>query len=137
MSEASALTALLAAEHAAVYGYGVLGAHLNDARRVAALSAYDTHRQLRDRLIARLAARSLPTPAPALAYALPAGSPAQQAIALEDGLCVLWRDLVASTDSADLRGLAVRALADAAVRAVRWRQVAGQHPVTVPLPGTP
>ncbi|MCU1603433.1 MAG: uncharacterized protein JWO22_4142 [Frankiales bacterium] len=130
------LTELLAAEHAAVYGYGVLGAHLDDRRRVAALSAYDAHRVLRDSLLARLSARSLPTPAPALAYASPAGTPAQQAIALEDGLCVLWRDLVASTDSTDLRGLAVRALSDAAVRAVRWRQSTRQHPVTVPLPGT-
>lgn len=133
--ESTVLGELLAAEHAAVFGYGVLGAHLAGSQQVLALSAYDAHRVLRDSLLARLTARDLPTPPPSLAYALPAGTAVQQAVVLEEGLCVLWRDLVSATDSADLRGLAVRALSDAAVRAVRWRQAAKQRPATVPFPG--
>ncbi|MFN2536642.1 MAG: ferritin-like domain-containing protein [Mycobacteriales bacterium] len=135
MNEAEVLGELLAAEHAATYAYGVIGAHLDEHRRVMVLAGYDAHRLLRDRLLARLRARDLATPGPALAYALPAGSPVQQAISLETDLCVLWRDLVAATYDADLRALAVRALADTAVRATRWRQAAGLHPVTVPWPG--
>lgn len=137
MSDADVLAELLAAEHAAVWAYGVLGAHLDEHRRVAALAAFDAHRRTRDSLLARLRTRRLPTPGPAAAYAMPAGSPVQQAISLESGLCVLWRDLVAATDSEDLRALAVRALADASVRAVRWRQAGHLAPLTVPLPGTP
>lgn len=131
---------LLAAEHAAVWGYGVIGAHLDVHRRVAAVAAYDAHRLLRDSLLVRLRARGLATPGPLTAYQLTVTTPrsaVQQAISLEDGVCVLWRDLVASTDSSDLRGLAVRALSNAAVRAVHWRQTIGVRPVTVPLPGTP
>jgi hypothetical protein len=137
VSEAVVLGELLAAEHAAVWAYGVIGAHLDEHRQVAALAAFDAHRLLRDSLLARLRARDLPTPGPELAYTMPAGSPVVQAISLESDLCVLWRDLVASTDSTDLRGLAVRALSDAAVRAARWRIAGGIRPVTVPLPGTP
>ena len=136
MSESDVLAELLAAEHAAVWAYGVIGAHLDEHRRVAALVAYDAHRLLRDSLLARLRARDLATPGPELAYTMPPGSPVAQAISLESDLCVLWRDLVASTDSTDLRALAVRALSDAAVRAVRWRLAGALHPLTVPLPGT-
>ena len=135
MTEADVLGGLLAAEHAAVYAYGGIGARLDERRRVAALAAYDAHRVLRDSLLARMRARGLATPGPALAYALPPGSPVQQAIAVETDLSARWRDLVGSTDSADLRALAVRALADAAVRASRWRQASGQHPLTDPWPG--
>jgi hypothetical protein len=134
------LAELLAAEHQAIWGYGVIGAHLDEHRRVAALAAYDAHRLLRDSLLVRLQAGGLATPGPALAYTMPVttpGSAVRQAISLEDGLCVLWRDLVASTDSTDVRSLAVRALSGAAVRATRWRRSGGIQPLTVPLPGAP
>ena len=140
MSEATVLTELLAAEHAAVFGYGVIGARLDDRRRTMALSAFDDHRVLRDRLVQRMTARGLPTPGPALSYAVPVttpGSAVRQAVSLETGLAVLWRDLVASTDDRDLRALAVRALSDAAVRATRWRQTDDLAPLTTPWPGQP
>lgn len=137
MNDAEVLQELLAAEHAASYAYGVLGARLDKERRVLALAAFDAHRLLRDRLLARVQARGLHDPGPLLAYTMPPGSPVQQAISVETDLCVLWRDLVAATDSADLRALAVRALSDAAVRATRWRVTGGVHPVTVPWPGRP
>ena len=137
--ETDALEKLLVTEHQAVWAYGVIGARLDDARRPRALAAYDAHRLLRDELLTLLRARSLPTPGPALAYDLTVTDPrsaVQQAIRVEDALCVRWRDLVASTDAADLRRLAVRGLSEAAVRAVRWRQSGGVAPVTVPFPGS-
>lgn len=138
MSEAPVLAELLAAEHAAVFGYGVIGAHLDDLRRTMALSAFDDHRVLRDRLVQRMSARGLATPGPALSYAVAVTTPGtavQQAISLETGLGVLWRDLVGATDNADLRSLAVRSLSESAVRATRWRQAAGITPLTTPWPG--
>ena len=138
LDEDQVLGELLAAEHQAVYAYGVLGAHLDERRRVLALSAYDTHRTERDTLLARLQARQLPTPGPALSYALTVispGSAAHQAISLEEGLSVLWLDLVSVAESADVRQLAVQGLSGAAVRATRWRQVAGVQPLTLPFPG--
>ena len=137
MTEDDVLGELLAAEHAAVYAYGVLGAHLDTERRGSAVAAYDAHRQLRDSLMDLLRARDLPLTAPALAYAMPPGSPVQQAIAVETGISVLWHDLLAATTSRDLRVLAVRALSDASVRATRWRQAARQSPLTTPWPGLP
>lgn len=133
------LEQLLVAEHQAIWAYGVIGAHLDDARRRQALAGYDAHRLVRDDLLTRLRALSLPTPGPSLAYDLTVttpGSAVQQAIRVETELSARWRDLVASTDDADLRRLAVRGLSEAAVRATRWRQVAGLSPTTVPLPGT-
>uniref|UniRef100_UPI00110FF4E4 DUF4439 domain-containing protein n=1 Tax=Streptomyces chryseus TaxID=68186 RepID=UPI00110FF4E4 len=41
-----AVQAALAAEHAAVYGYGVVGGRVADERRDEAREAYDAHRCL-------------------------------------------------------------------------------------------
>ncbi|MGV9237981.1 DUF4439 domain-containing protein, partial [Streptomyces nigra] len=40
----TALQAALAAEHAAVYGYGVVGGRIGEDRRSDARAAYDAHR---------------------------------------------------------------------------------------------
>jgi hypothetical protein len=47
-AELTALQAVLAAEHAAVYGYGVVGGHVGENRNPEARAAYDTHRARRD-----------------------------------------------------------------------------------------
>lgn len=138
MTEAEALTALLQAEHAVVYAYGVLGARLDDATRTTALAAYDAHRGLRDRLSAVLRARRLPVPGPSTSYAVTvAGRPQALSLAarIETDLAVSWRDLIGVTDDLALRGLAVSALQDCAVRATRWRVLAGARPLTIALPG--
>lgn len=44
-AELGALQAALAAEHAAVYGYGVVGGRIDEARRGEARAAYDAHRR--------------------------------------------------------------------------------------------
>ena len=138
MTESSTLSALLAAEHAAVYAYGVLGAHLDEATRKTALAAFDAHRFRRDDLIARLRARGLPTPGPAASYDVVVTHRAQAlalAVRVETELGVLWRDLVGATDKRVLRRVAVLALQDSAVRATVWRHAAGLTPSTQALPG--
>ena len=139
MTEVALLLAVVEAEHAAVYGYGVLGARLDIATRRIAVTAYDAHRGRRDAVIAALAARGTSAPSPLAAYDVSvSGRPAALALAvrLEEGLAVRWRDLVGGTDARGLRQLAVSGLQETAVRAAQWRRLAGVTPVTVPLPGT-
>lgn len=139
MIESDALTAALRAEHAAIYAYGVLGSRLDEATRTKALTAYDAHRLLRDRLAAALRTRTLPVPGPATSYAVTvAGRPQALTLAVrvETELAVSWRDLVGATDEVALRRLAVAALQDCAVRATQWRVLARTTPLTTALPGT-
>lgn len=124
-AELSAAQAALAAEHAAVYGYGVVGGRIVEARRDEARSAYDAHRARRDAL--RRTVRDLggrPEPA-AAAYALPfdvPDSPAAVRLAaeLEDRVAAVYADLVRSSTGARRRE-AAGALREAAIRSVRWR----------------
>ena len=132
------LEELLEATHAAVYGYGVLGARLDERTRRLALLAFDAHRARRDQLAARLRERDGdPEPAPA-AYDVSVASEAEAlelAVRLEEGLSLRWRDLVGGTDDRQLRELALAGLQETAVRAVQWRRQAGVSPATVPFPG--
>ncbi|WP_256095058.1 DUF4439 domain-containing protein, partial [Streptomyces sp. EN27] len=48
--ELAAVQAALAAEHAAVYGYGVLGGRLDGEQGAEARAAHDAHRARRDAL---------------------------------------------------------------------------------------
>ena len=70
-AQANALAAVLAAEQAAVYAYGVVGAQGAAADRDDALAALQRHAARRDLVAARLsAAQRTPKPAPP-AYQLP------------------------------------------------------------------
>jgi uncharacterized protein DUF4439 len=135
MSEVTALQAALAGEHAVIYGYGVAGAHLRGTALAQARSAYAVHRARRDQLRVLLVARKATPVAAAPAYRLPrpvasADDAALLATELEDRLAAVWADAVADLRG-DLRGLAARALQDAAVRAASWRGG------SVPFPGLP
>lgn len=133
-----ALGRVLAAEHAAVFGYGVVGGRLESAALQAARAADAAHRARRDALLARLAGTAA-TPAPAEpAYALPfavtdVSSALRLAVHLEERTGAVWRYSLGATDG-DLRKLALDALVDCAIRATRWRAAAGIAPSTVPLP---
>jgi hypothetical protein len=141
-AENAALGLALGAEHAAVWGYGVVGAALEPASRGAASAAEAAHRDVRDRVIALLAERSVePTPAEG-GYALPFPvlSPvdaAALAVVLEDGVAAAWVRVLDQAAEAGTRELALEALSGAEVRAVGWRTAAGQTPVTSALPGLP
>ncbi|MEU9359439.1 ferritin-like domain-containing protein [Streptomyces sp. NPDC048301] len=120
-----AAQAALAAEHAAVYGYGVLGGRLDGDRRSDATAAVDAHRARRDAL-ARMVRDLGGAPVPArAAYALPfavrdPASAIRLAALMEDRVAGVYSDLVRAAEG-PLRKDAAGALREAAVRAVRWR----------------
>ena len=133
------LSAALAAEEAAIYAYGLIGVNLSAADRAEARTAEAAHRARRDVLVSRLDQLKASTrPAPA-GYELPfevtdrAGA-LKLAVHVEDGVAQAWRAALPATADAD-RATSLSALTDAAVRATRWRRLAGMTPLTLPFPG--
>lgn len=120
-----AAQAALAAEHAAVYGYGVVGGRVGDERRAEATTAYDAHRARRDGLTRTVRDLGGKPVAASAAYALPFEVPdgaaaIRLAADLEDRIAGVYSDLVRAAEG-PLRQDAAGALREAAVRAVRWR----------------
>jgi len=136
------LAGALAAEEAAIYAYGLVGVNLTADNAIdEARSAEAAHRARRDLLITRLdQLRASTAPAPAgyeLPFAVTADASAMKlAIHVEDGVAQAWRAALPVTTGAD-RATSLSALTDAAVRATRWRKLAGVAPVTMPFPGRP
>ncbi|MEU9452345.1 ferritin-like domain-containing protein [Streptomyces sp. NPDC048277] len=126
-AEAGVLTALqaaLAAEHAAVYGYGVVGGRIGAQRQAEARSAYDAHRARRDALVREVRDLGGRPVAASAAYALPfavtdSATAVRLAAELEERVADVYSDLVRAS-SGERRGSAAGALREAAVRAVRW-----------------
>ncbi|MBB5789891.1 ferritin-like domain-containing protein [Jiangella mangrovi] len=119
-----ATQAALAGEHACVYGYGVVGAHLPDGGP-AALSALAAHRERRDALTALIRAAGEDPVAAEPGYALPSpvtdeASARALAVLLEERLGGLYADLVGAADSPELRELAARGVVSVAVQALAW-----------------
>ncbi|MBZ6478048.1 ferritin-like domain-containing protein [Streptomyces griseocarneus] len=120
----AAAQAALAAEHAAVYGFGVVGGRVEEERSAQAREAYDAHRARRDVMSRAVRALGAEPEAASAAYALPfpvtdGASAVRLAAELERRLAAVYADLVrASTGS--LRREAAAGLREAAVRAVRW-----------------
>ncbi|MEU6356604.1 ferritin-like domain-containing protein [Streptomyces sp. NPDC047072] len=122
--ELQALQKALAAEHAAVYGYGVVGGLLREGRRAEALSAYDAHRARRDALTRTVRGLGGTPVAASAAYAMPfpvtdSTAAVRLAAQLEDRVAGVYSDLVRAA-TGERRGTAAEALREAAVRAVRW-----------------
>ena len=67
----TSLSTLIEAENAAIYAYGVIGAHLTGAPRSRALAALKAHRQLRDSWISAAQAGEQEVPPASIAYDLP------------------------------------------------------------------
>ena len=141
-TENAALREALAAEHAAVWGYGVVGAALAEEARAPATAGETAHRDVRDRVTALLGDRGAdPVPAEG-AYALPfpvlsAVDAAALAVVLEDGVAAAWVRVLDQAAERSVRELAVEWLGSAEARAVSWRGAAGATPVTSALPGLP
>lgn len=136
-----ALDAALAGEHAAIFAYGPIGAHLAGARASDARAAETAHRNRRDALVLRLAALNATATPAAAAYALPfpvtdEPSALRLAVQIEESVGAVWRATLAAATGTD-RQTALLALVDCAVRATRWRRAAGISPMTVPFPGRP
>jgi hypothetical protein len=141
-TENAALGEALAAEHAAVWGYGVVGAALPEGDRQPAEAAEAAHRDVRDQVTALLVGRKAEVVDAKGGYALPFPvlSPVDAAAlgaVLEDGVTAAWVRVLDQAAERSTRELAVGVLGAAEARAVGWRTAAGQTPVTRAFPGLP
>lgn len=141
-SETAALREVLAAEHAAVWGYGTVGAALPPGAREPAAAGELAHRDVRDRLGALLDARGADPVPREPGYALPfpvlsAADAAALGAVLEEGVSAAWVRLLDQAVAPAVRELAAGELGAAEVRAVGWRAAAGRTPATDALPGLP
>ncbi|HEY0506694.1 MAG TPA: ferritin-like domain-containing protein [Blastococcus sp.] len=139
-TENAALRTALAAEHAAVWGYGVVGAALGVAGQGAAAASETAHRDVRDQVTALLTDRRADIVGAQGGYALPFPvlseiDAATLAATLEEGVADAWVRVLDQAAERSTRELAVEVLSAAEVRAVRWRTAAGQTSVTRPFPG--
>lgn len=120
-----ALQSALAAEQAAVYGYGVAGAYLAGGTQAEAAADWVAHQEARDALEAMLRSRGAqPAPA-AVAYELPiqvrTGNDAVSlAIMIEDRLTTAYLGLV-TVPAVDVREFGARQVQACALRAAAWR----------------
>ena len=131
-----ALQTALAAEHAALYVYGVLGARTSESRQgpvfAVVTDAYATHRAWRDLLTRRLLDEGAePTPA-APTYEIPTTRPTaagvvRAAAELEERCAQTYAYVVANTTGDD-RHWAIGALTRAALRQVAFGSSPGPFP---------
>ena len=120
-----ALQAALAAEDAAIFGYGVAGAHLSGSRKSAAEQHWTEHSEARDTLTAMISALGATPVAAQAFYQLPfevndAASAARLAAYLEEGVTRAYLGLVAVSDRR-LRMFGALAMQGPAERAAFWR----------------
>lgn len=126
----------LAAEHAAVFAYGLLGARTAGSMRVRITRAYDAHRDRRDELRGLITALGGKPAEPAPSYALPsvpssATAAARLAAHVESGIVAAYLELVAAT-AAELRTYAALVMQEAATRSYSFRPA-----ITTAFPGMP
>ena len=143
-ADQAALYDAVAAEHAAIYGYGMVSAHSLPTRNELISEALAEHRDRREAAVALLTERSVTAPLPAAGYQLPitVNSPtdaAKLAVRMESDCAVAWRAVLEQaregTDGEKDRSFGLTALTECAVMAARWRQVLSAWPVTDAFPG--
>ena len=119
-SETPALQSMLAAEHAAVYAYGVVGGILGATSSEAA-AAYAAHRGRRDQLTAMIGQGAVPAePVYALPFEVSRPPQARRlAVRVEQRCAAAYAASVAQT-TGKRRLYAARALTDCAVRGLAW-----------------
>ena len=121
----AALQAALAAEDAAIFGYGVAGAHLAGSRQAVAGQDWTGHNRARDTLAAMIVRLGAVPVAAQAFYRLPfpvrdAASAMALAAYLEDGVTRAYLGLVAVSDRS-LRDFGALAMQGSAERAAYWR----------------
>ena len=134
----SGLQRALAAEQQAAFGYALIGPHVAPARTDAVRAAQALHEDLRDRVAGLLAAASVEPAAPLGDY--PAlypqlSRPLALAATLEDACTAGWRFAFATATAVAGRRQAQQQLTAAAVRATRWRLLAGDTTPITAFPG--
>ncbi|GAA1943230.1 ferritin-like domain-containing protein [Amycolatopsis minnesotensis] len=132
----------LAAEHAAVWVYGLVTAFLPDGYRASATDGAADHRARRDACERMLASAGVSAKPAKPAYVTPKpvtdGKSAMAVVATaEADVATAWRGVVERTDDRGLRAFAALALTGSARRGTRWRIAAGEQPSAPALPGTP
>jgi hypothetical protein len=137
----AALQAVMAAEHAALWAYGLVAAYDAPLSTTVA-TVISSHQDNRD-TVANLIVQGGATPVgPAPAYTTPkpvtnAASALELALTIESDCAVAWHSVIGHTDDPTLRGTALSALTDCAMRMVTWRKTAKDKVTTVPFPGDP
>jgi hypothetical protein len=147
----AALQQVLAREHAAVYGYPLIGVRLAEQSQInRARDLEAAHRLTRDAISSQLVARHATPAAAEASYsaANPVTDPAgaqRWAVQLEADCAAGYRFLLAvtatgagqstGTAGAILRSQALAGLAAAAQQATRWRLLVDPGLPTVPFPG--
>ncbi|WP_106398138.1 ferritin-like domain-containing protein [Actinocorallia populi] len=132
MSDLDLLQTVLAAEHRAVYGYGLAGARQSGTARQQSTALWQAHRTRRDRVVSLIRGRDGEPVAAEASYRLPDGAPAQLAVGLEEALLEAYLGLAGAADPA-LREFAARAMQEAMTRRVRWARTSPPSP----FPGLP
>lgn len=146
MTLTGAWQAALAAEHQAVFAYGLLGPRLSGAASDLARTCAEAHATLRDTTEQSLAAAgATPVGARADYPALyPVDGPAaalRVAVRVEDDCAAAWRYLYAvaaagsGSASSATRRAAQDALTASAVRGVQWRSRIDPARASTPFPG--
>lgn len=147
-----ALQTVLAAHHAAIFGFPVIGVQLSVAAQVErARQAESAHRAARDGLLIQLAVLGTPGTAAAVQYqpstpVTDASSAQQWGLALEQGCASGYRNLLTATGATGVVGLSTASLTayrnqglagliTAAADARYWRALLTPNAPTVPLPG--
>ncbi|MHA6781335.1 ferritin-like domain-containing protein [Pseudonocardia saturnea] len=135
-----ALQGALAAEHAALWCYGLAVAFLGPEQRVQARDDAAAHRVLRaavETTLGQLGTRAVSarpayaTPAPVVDAASAAGL----ALVAETDALAAWRSVLERTTDRPLRQAALDALTQGTLRCARWRVVLGTPPAIPIFPG--
>ncbi|MFE0028239.1 ferritin-like domain-containing protein [Amycolatopsis sp. NPDC059021] len=130
----------LAAEHAAVWVYGLVSAFLPAAFGDAEKSGMAEHAERRDLCRKLISAAGTSPVAPEAAYVPPkpvtdSGSAAAVIATAESDTAAAWLNVLTRTDDAALRGMALAAMVAASRRGTPWRAEAGEKPTAIAMPG--
>lgn len=136
------LQTALAAEHAAVWVYGLVSAFLPADFAEAEKSGAAEHALRRDFLQTTLSASGATPVAPEAAYVpkkpVTDAKSASLVVATAEADCAsAWLAVINHTDDAGLRTTALHALVAASRRGTPWRSEAGEKPVAIAMPGQP
>lgn len=123
----------LAAEDAAVFGYGLVLSRADAAIHAAATRELAAHRARRD-TAEQLWPGSPPAPVGYLSAPDTSSHPVLLAIRLESDCCEAWRAEAGAADTPERRQFCVNALTAAAVQLARWRTLIPGAPFEA-LPG--
>lgn len=125
----------LAAEDAAVFGYGLVLAGADGSIRGAVRRELAAHRARRD-AAEQLWPGSPPAPVGYLTARDTPTAPVLLAIRLESDCCEAWRTEMGAADTPEVRQFCLDALTAAAIQLARWRTLVPGAPFEA-LPGFP